>query len=773
MKQETAFRFSDWTLVLIFLALVFTASGRLALTNWVDDLEQVQFLAILGASLGLALGISRFPTWAQRSLMLAYSLLILPMHWIGLIKGEKTVLGQISSLWGQFEAILLQLASREPIKNPLFFMLVTGALFWFLGLLGGRELVRRRRVLWSLSLPTLLILIIQYYDAERSERIFILSFFFFLALALLGRLYILESYKNWQVRRVMVTRESLFDLGNTVLVLSALLAGLAWTIPPPLSGFPVAVQWWAQVSRRFEPAQERVDDLLAALQTPGEEVGQYGNLLGLGTAAAQGSGSLFMVRPPQAGPGHYYWRVRVYDTYQGGAWSNQKLQTRAYPGGDIESGPEGETQGEFTFSWQAGEQSSLIVPAEVRWVSRAGELLFFTPEGSNRPDLFGLRAIPQLRGGDHYTARAALTRPTIRALRAAGTEYPHWVMERYLQVPASLAARLGPLAREISANQPTVYDQTQAVTEYLRRNLAYAPTVQAPPPGTEPIEWFLFSWKSGYCNYYASSEVLLLRILGIPARMAAGYAQGGWEDGQFVVRGRDSHAWPEVYFPGIGWVPFEPTANQPAIERPSGETAAAAPTAGLPAEDPQLVPLPQPTSAFGTALPPGASERFPVTSSFIQYRTVLQWVIIIVGTFLCFYLVWRLHQRQPWPRRLLGLLLAFYRLRNTEPAPWLQQFARWVELDDVERSFYSINQCLGWLQHPTPPHLTPTERAALLAHLVPEAQKDISGLLTQHIDLVYRQRPSDARAARRASWRIRFYTLRAFFLRRLNGVSYD
>ena len=104
--------------------------------------------------------------------------------------------------------------------------------------------------------------------------------------------------------------------------------------------------------------------------------------------------------------------------------------------------------------------------------------------------------------------------------------------------------------------------------QYLRENIEYSDTVPNPPRNKDRLEWILFEHKKGYCVYYASSEVLMLRSLGIPARMAVGFAQGDAEDGTYTVRRLNAHAWPEVYFPGIGWVEFEPTASQPSLDRP-------------------------------------------------------------------------------------------------------------------------------------------------------------------------------------------------------------
>ena len=92
-----------------------------------------------------------------------------------------------------------------------------------------------------------------------------------------------------------------------------------------------------------------------------------------------------------------------------------------------------------------------------------------------------------------------------------------------------------------------------AITQYLRSNITYSSTVENPPSGQDALDWFLFDSKKGFCNYYATAEVVLLRSVGIPARMVVGFAQGEFEQPNlYVVRERDAHAWPEVYFPGLG-----------------------------------------------------------------------------------------------------------------------------------------------------------------------------------------------------------------------------
>ncbi|WP_043714094.1 transglutaminase TgpA family protein [Symbiobacterium thermophilum] len=148
-------------------------------------------------------------------------------------------------------------------------------------------------------------------------------------------------------------------------------------------------------------------------------------------------------------------------------------------------------------------------------------------------------------------------------------------MARYLQLP-ELPERVHRLAREIAAGQEHAYDQAVAIESYLRR-MRYTLTPPATPQGRDFVDYFLFDLQEGYCTYYASAMVVMLRSLGIPARFVEGYAipasapftvdDRGWRT--YEARNSQAHAWVEAYFPGYGWVTFDPTprADLPVISR--------------------------------------------------------------------------------------------------------------------------------------------------------------------------------------------------------------
>src|SRR4029078_7077610 len=123
------------------------------------------------------------------------------------------------------------------------------------------------------------------------------------------------------------------------------------------------------------------------------------------------------------------------------------------------------------------------------------------------------------------------------------------------------------------ANSKTTYDKARAIETYLREHITYNDSVQAVPAGLDGVDYFLFERPEGYCNYYASAMAVLARSIGIPARIASGYAVGSAsDDGFYHISEANAHFLPELYMGELGWVEFEPTASQPEISRPVPET---------------------------------------------------------------------------------------------------------------------------------------------------------------------------------------------------------
>src|SRR4029077_14744316 len=169
-----------------------------------------------------------------------------------------------------------------------------------------------------------------------------------------------------------------------------------------------------------------------------------------------------------------------------------------------------------------------------------------------------------------YRVTVEYSTATIPQLQAANTAYPDW-LQPYTSLPddgsyrpPEAIAAIRKLALQITAKYTNPYDKATAIESYLRDTTRYTYTLSPPPTlGMDPIEFFLFHSKKGYCAYFASAMGDMLRSIGIPTRLVSGFGPGTFDvkSNTTQVRGEDAHTWVESYFPGYGWITFEPTPD--------------------------------------------------------------------------------------------------------------------------------------------------------------------------------------------------------------------
>ncbi|HPT98830.1 MAG TPA: transglutaminase domain-containing protein [Armatimonadota bacterium] len=275
-----------------------------------------------------------------------------------------------------------------------------------------------------------------------------------------------------------------------------------------------------------------------------------------------------------------YWRIRTYDRYTGNGWvdSIEGLPQRVLATargtawemvlpGSVDQGRGARAHREWLAQrvrvvghWDSSALLAAAEPAVVRFATYPGPLLI-TPSGSVH-----LVNIPYLTAGLSYEVVSDVLRASPVALRSAPPASEIHdpalaaMLAPYLRVPNS-AWRLQAEAERLTAGLKNDYDRAAAIEAWLSGNYVYNLQVSPVPEGQDAVMHFLYTAKEGYCDLFASAMVLLCRAAGIPARLATGFS-GGTRDpetGSIVVRERDAHAWPEVYFHGYGWVTFEPT----------------------------------------------------------------------------------------------------------------------------------------------------------------------------------------------------------------------
>src|SRR5215208_2536947 len=191
------------------------------------------------------------------------------------------------------------------------------------------------------------------------------------------------------------------------------------------------------------------------------------------------------------------------------------------------------------------------------------ETVFF-PTSSIKIDRYGsLRAPYQIPEGSAYSVISSVPNATPDQLRSASTAYPEEVVDKYTQLPPDGLDRTRELASRLTAGTSNPYDAVYKMNEYLKTNYPYDLSIPPQDQDMDAVEYFLFEQKRGYCEQFSSSLAVMARSLGIPARVATGYAPGEYNPftGYYDVRASDAHAWVEVYFLGYGWSTFDPTPS--------------------------------------------------------------------------------------------------------------------------------------------------------------------------------------------------------------------
>lgn len=257
----------------------------------------------------------------------------------------------------------------------------------------------------------------------------------------------------------------------------------------------------------------------------------------------------------------YYWRSGIFDEYTGSGWVEAPLNPADAAGMD-KNRPPGRYVLEQRFEIMSAHANTLL-GMNMPFQARDEVELVFTHDGS-----------PLVRGSQtRYTLLSWAADMTVSQLNEAGQVYPPIVSETYLALPDDIPQRVIQLAENIVATASTPYEKAIKVQDYLRSNYQYTLDVPLPPEGQDVVDYFLFDAPGGFCSYYASAMAVLLRLEGVPARVVSGFANGEFDyaRGGYRVPASAAHAWVEVYFPGYGWVEFEPTSAYQAIVRPTGD----------------------------------------------------------------------------------------------------------------------------------------------------------------------------------------------------------
>ena len=535
----------------------------------------------------------------------------------------------------------------------------------------------------------------------------------FLALALA-----LVLWHTWSGRLVSAARQAT-PLRSRGAAYGSLLAGcsvllvlpLAWSVTPPSSA--AAARWgserlgqlWTDV--RALPMPHRAE---ATLGPAG-----FGGTVRLDGPFRPHPGTMLRIAGTPAGL-QPYWRGLLYDRYTAQGWQSDAMQgATVQAGSPILANVPRHPGRRITVRVREEQPASglLFAPGRPVSASVASSGAYSGAGSGSEPEALYAAAGQDEARQYRVTAEMPIVEPRLDAIGPVPDL-------RYTGLPIGLEPSIGTLARRLTSGAATPLVAARAIQSYLRSDLfTYDTEVGTPPTGQDPLSYFLFGSHRGYCVHFASAMAVLARAAGLPARMASGYVTGHREGSDWVVEGSDAHAWPEIFFPGNGWVPFEPT--------PGYSIASGLPPYGVGASHP---PTPSrgdsPASVSTLAAHPRAAIRSTAVVARAEDRSVPgppSVLIALAGL------------------ALLGGAVALLARRRREPT--------------IARTYARLCRTARWLAVAPRSSQTPHEFAGAFAGRAAEEQADVERITALYAAAIYGNRIPTPREAHRAMLALR------------------
>jgi transglutaminase-like putative cysteine protease len=560
-----------WGPVLFLLGAFLSAGGALAATDWTEGLGVLSVVGAGGLAAGLFLGWSVFQGWICHLFGAIYGL-----AWIGFLVGRELP-GELA--WGQRVVELadrlakwidLAVTGGEGQDGLIFVMLLSG-IFWILGYSASWNTYRRVRAWRAIFPPGVVTFITIYYYTGSASLTRYLALYLLFSLLYIARSYVLEQEQTWRQERVAYGSVLRSVSLRSALVVALVVLTVAWTLPNAEAWSDLAVTW-RHLSQPWHVVQEEWQRLFSDLRGgPARRSGaeSFGPSLTLGGHRDLREVVLMDIDAPREG--RYYWRGAVYAYYSDSRWeAMERERIVLIPGQQPPRMARDALRRSVvqTVTSYSPSRRMLVGASQPIAVGREAEA-HVNLAGDAPLELLRIFSASSLGAGEDYLILSRVSDADVTSLRQAGTDYPDWVRERYLQLPSALPDRVRRLAEEITTDTENPYDKASALERYLRSHITYDLAPPDPPAGRDYVDFLLFDSRRNYCNGYATAMVVLARSVDVPARLAVGYGEGEYdvERTVFRVQQTDAHAWVEIYFPGYGWIEFEPTVSEPPIIR--------------------------------------------------------------------------------------------------------------------------------------------------------------------------------------------------------------
>jgi transglutaminase-like putative cysteine protease len=546
-----------WSGLPIFAIMCLVYPLSLQQADWVALSEHFTNVALIGIFAGTLIGNSRLGLLRATALSIvigALAVVLLTIFGIndGTFRERAVALGIDVNTW------LTQVVAGEAARGQTVFTMFLGASVWAASYIGAFALARSRRVWEGIVINGACLTV--NVSLALTPLLLDLVVFSLCALVLMVRLHIVSLTERWEARNIQPTGEMDWRVlrggltWTTVLVIMALVSprvGAAEALGTAFNTFEAPYQAIEAEWQRF----------FAGVSGPSRLRGvSFADSIRLGQSPNLGEATVMHVDALQG----RFWRVIAYDFYNGQGFRSTEIDRT-----DDVSAEEARLRDPFEATFEIVDASvgnRMFAPNEP--IAATVPMQFLV--GSDRSFSSGIRAVESRHATGTYTILSVISVADKGSLRRASTTISEGMQRTYLQIPSSLPQRVRDLAREVTAGLDNPYDRAEAIESFLRTSYRYAPVVRPPPPGRDPIDFFLFDLKEDFCEYFASSMVMMLREVGVPARLVEGFTSGTFDPnlGKYVVKQINAHAWVEAYFPGYGWIGFEPTPSETPFLRP-------------------------------------------------------------------------------------------------------------------------------------------------------------------------------------------------------------
>lgn len=755
MRARTNKSLNYSSILLLFLMLLLT-SLKIQSTKWIENLFLLNWITFGGYLVGILLGFSRFKSFLAGTLIFLYSIIFIP--WSIGITYDSSIgwLSRLENIFGRIIFSIQQLNLDSEITDPILFFVFLSTLIWFTALFAGFSLVRKSKPWVPILFSAITIFAGEIYD-QPANYIYT-GFFIFFLLLLISRISFWENGKIWKSQRIPIDVEAESLIRKSSFIVALVIVFLSWNITTIVSAFQKDSPENKQVIGFIAEIQSQLSKITAPIQ--GNVYIQtefFGNTVDLGTGSQLTEEVIFEISVNQSKPTgvRYYWKGKSYDTFTNNKWESTFTGAREFSANElIPISPEIETLTKRTFNIKTFKNLGILyAPQYPQRIDRPiiANFEYQTPENI---EIVSLTLDKITFPGETYSIETIITNPTITQLRKSTQDYPEWLTEKYLQLPGNFSENVANLAVDLTKIYDNPYDKVEAITNYLRENITYNEQIPEPPVDQEIVDWFLFDLKEGFCNYYATAEVMMLRSVGIPARISFGYAQGESLDPNgtdFIVRREQLHAWPEVYFQGFGWVIFEPTTIQPSIERFLGESPEnieSIPT--IPGFDDRDIPLIDggenipliEETPENVIQPINEDPEIIEENDGIFNPSGFKVFLILLGVFGVILLLLRKPSKKIIDATPV-VLEAFLIKRGWRIPSWLQIWARYSSLPEEAKAFSNIIWAISLHNTPLQKSLTPQEIVSRYNQLFPEMSEISNITLEEYQKALFSREPID------------------------------